>query len=264
MAAIEGLDAGADDYLVKPFSAAELLARVRTSVQLSRMRGQHARWRAALIESLHEAFFLCGPDGAVLEINSAFADMLGYGQEGLPYPEPHPWWPNRESDPDAYEMAEEACRITRERRAGNFTVPVAHRDGRRLWMAGSFSEVTDQDNGRLVVGTPRDVTAEHYAIQRERALAALGQVLARASSMAETLGEALAELHRLWHARRVVAAVWPDATAPSVTASVPGVSWHSLPHAVQAVLTRLREQPPLTRKRWPAASAWPLSPRPAC
>ena len=89
-AAIEGLDAGADDYLVKPFSAAELLARVRASVQLSRMRGQHARWRAALIESLHEAFFLCGPDGAVLEINSAFTDMLGYGPEGLPYRAPHP------------------------------------------------------------------------------------------------------------------------------------------------------------------------------
>ena len=247
-ASIEGLDAGADDYLVKPFSAAELLARVRTSVQLSRMRGQHARWRAALIESLHEAFFLCGPDGAVLEINSAFADMLGYGPDGLPYREPHPWWPDQESDPDAYGMAKEASRSTREQRAGNFTVPVAHRDGRRLWLAGSFSEVTDQENGRLVVGTLRDVTAEHYAIQRERALAALGQVLARASSMADTLREALAELHRLWHAHRVVAAIWRDATAPSVTASVPGVSWHSLPQAVQAALTRLREQPPLTPK----------------
>src|SRR6202035_244732 len=64
--AVEGLDAGADDYLTKPFSAQELLARVRTSVQLSRMRIQHARWRTALIESLHEAFFLCGPDRAVL------------------------------------------------------------------------------------------------------------------------------------------------------------------------------------------------------
>src|SRR6202042_3363703 len=83
--AIEGLEAGADDYLVKPFSAAELLARVRTSVQLSKMRGQHARWRAALIESLHEAFFLCGPDGAVREVNSAFADMLGYDKNELPY-----------------------------------------------------------------------------------------------------------------------------------------------------------------------------------
>jgi PAS domain S-box-containing protein len=245
-AAIEGLDAGADDYLVKPFSAAELLARVRTSVQLSRMRGQHARWRAALIESLHEAFFLCGPDGAVLEINAAFADMLGYGADGLPYPVPHPWWPRQESDPGAYRMAEEAHRGTRERPGGSFTVPLTHRDGRRLWVAGSFSEVTDQENGRLVVGTLRDVTAEHYAIQRDSALAALGQALARASSMADTLREALDELHRLWRARRVVAAIWTDAAEPSVTASVPGASWRTLPEAARAALTRLRGRPPLT------------------
>ncbi|HEY8925193.1 MAG TPA: ATP-binding protein, partial [Polyangia bacterium] len=37
-ATIEGLDAGADDYLVKPFSARELLARVRTHVNLARAR----------------------------------------------------------------------------------------------------------------------------------------------------------------------------------------------------------------------------------
>ncbi|MDE3025887.1 MAG: response regulator, partial [Acidobacteriota bacterium] len=37
-AAVEGLDAGADDYLVKPFAARELLARVRTNVELSRAR----------------------------------------------------------------------------------------------------------------------------------------------------------------------------------------------------------------------------------
>jgi signal transduction histidine kinase len=36
--AIEGLDAGSDDYLVKPFSARELLARVRTHVALARLR----------------------------------------------------------------------------------------------------------------------------------------------------------------------------------------------------------------------------------
>jgi signal transduction histidine kinase len=35
---VEGLDTGADDYLVKPFSARELLARVRTHVQLAQMR----------------------------------------------------------------------------------------------------------------------------------------------------------------------------------------------------------------------------------
>ena len=35
---VEGLDAGADDYLVKPFSARELIARVQTHLQLARVR----------------------------------------------------------------------------------------------------------------------------------------------------------------------------------------------------------------------------------
>jgi len=35
---IEGLEAGADDYLIKPFSARELLARVRANLELERIR----------------------------------------------------------------------------------------------------------------------------------------------------------------------------------------------------------------------------------
>src|SRR6266436_10337683 len=42
---LEGLDAGADDYLVKPFSARELLARVRTHLELARTRHE---WAAEL------------------------------------------------------------------------------------------------------------------------------------------------------------------------------------------------------------------------
>jgi signal transduction histidine kinase len=39
---VEGLEAGADDYLVKPFSGRELLARVQTQLTMSRMRGEAA------------------------------------------------------------------------------------------------------------------------------------------------------------------------------------------------------------------------------
>ncbi len=42
---VEGLHSGADDYLVKPFSARELLARVRTQLEMARVRrdvAQHA------------------------------------------------------------------------------------------------------------------------------------------------------------------------------------------------------------------------------
>jgi len=40
--AIEGLEASADDYLVKPFSARELLARVRTHLELAKLRQEWA------------------------------------------------------------------------------------------------------------------------------------------------------------------------------------------------------------------------------
>jgi signal transduction histidine kinase len=42
-ALVEGLSAGADDYLIKPFSARELLARVRTHVETARVRKETAR-----------------------------------------------------------------------------------------------------------------------------------------------------------------------------------------------------------------------------
>jgi signal transduction histidine kinase len=40
--AVEGLETGADDYLVKPFSTRELLARVRTHLELARVRRECA------------------------------------------------------------------------------------------------------------------------------------------------------------------------------------------------------------------------------
>jgi len=39
-ALVEGLETGADDYLVKPFSARELIARVQTHLQMARLRRQ--------------------------------------------------------------------------------------------------------------------------------------------------------------------------------------------------------------------------------
>ncbi|HYO58260.1 ATP-binding protein [Archangium sp.] len=53
-ATLEGLASGADDYLVKPFSARELLVRVKSNLELVRMRREVARERAH-VEALMEA-----------------------------------------------------------------------------------------------------------------------------------------------------------------------------------------------------------------
>jgi signal transduction histidine kinase len=52
-ARIEGLDAGADDYVSKPFSARELLARVRANLQSARVRKQAERHRELLVNELN-------------------------------------------------------------------------------------------------------------------------------------------------------------------------------------------------------------------
>jgi signal transduction histidine kinase len=53
--AVEGLEAGADDYLVKPFSARELLARIRTHLSLAKLRREWANELEATNKEL-EAF----------------------------------------------------------------------------------------------------------------------------------------------------------------------------------------------------------------
>jgi signal transduction histidine kinase len=51
-ARVEGLDRGADDYLVKPFSARELLARVQTHLNLFRLRSETLAARRLELERL--------------------------------------------------------------------------------------------------------------------------------------------------------------------------------------------------------------------
>ncbi|MGC9669638.1 SpoIIE family protein phosphatase [Planosporangium sp. 12N6] len=243
-AAIEGLTAGADDYLVKPFSADELRARVRATIDLSKLRNHHAQWRHAMINSLQEGFFVVDENGAVIEINKAFTHILGYRADDLPYPAPQPWWPDESADPEAYRAVTNALGEILDRPNGSFMLPLRHRDGHRLWAAVNYNAVADDAGHRMVVGTIRDVTAEHYTVQREAALSSLNRRLSQAGSTPEVLGAALDELRRCWHAHRAVAVRWDSSRDRHVTAS-PGMDGDQLPPDIRAMVEALREQPAL-------------------
>jgi len=63
---VGGLDAGADDYLVKPFSARELIARVESHLKLARLRHDEKQRTAADLEAmatLHEVGARCARAG---------------------------------------------------------------------------------------------------------------------------------------------------------------------------------------------------------
>ncbi len=250
-ASIEGLLAGADDYLVKPFAAAELLARVRANVELARLRNHQARWRSALVDSLQEAFFVCDEHGVVIEINAAFTEILGYGAEQLPYEPTHPWLPDAETDPEAHRQVEAAFEQVPGQTKGSFTVPVTHRSGHRRWVAVNFSHADDPDTGRrVVVGTFRDVTSEHYAVQRQVALAALNQQLAQADSLEDALQGAAEELRGVWQARRVLTARFSSdsrkGVMPDLVCAGEPTDWAQLSPRQRQLIESLRDADMLT------------------
>jgi diguanylate cyclase (GGDEF)-like protein len=88
-AAVEGMEGGADDYLVKPFSARELLARVRAHLELARQRRELERELEQRVEArTAEVARLSGVLQMLSGINTALVRI-----------------PNR------HEVLQEACRL---------------------------------------------------------------------------------------------------------------------------------------------------------
>ncbi|HKQ72714.1 MAG TPA: PAS domain S-box protein [Blastocatellia bacterium] len=83
-ARVEGIEAGADDYLVKPFSARELLARVEAHLKLHRVRREaeravresERRFRE-MIDALPAAIYTTDPEGRLTHFNPAAVELSG-------------------------------------------------------------------------------------------------------------------------------------------------------------------------------------------
>jgi signal transduction histidine kinase len=81
VARIEGLESGADDYLIKPFGARELIARVRSQLALRKSRQALVRYRAELYDIFHQApapfCVLKGPELVYEMANPAYLRLFG-------------------------------------------------------------------------------------------------------------------------------------------------------------------------------------------
>ncbi|GAA3236686.1 hypothetical protein GCM10017691_35200 [Pseudonocardia petroleophila] len=212
-AAIEGLAAGADDYLTKPFSSADLLARVRSNLQLARVRNQESAWRRALIDAMREGLCVVAPDGSVVDVNAAVHTILGYGREGLPYPPPYPWLPDPETDPEAAAEASAALATAIEHGTGTYVVQVRHRDGHWLWVEVSVATAPGRDGGEpMLLSTVRDVTERRRIAERDRLLADTGRLLGRPGALRDRLADLVAAASPVLGDLAVVYLARPDGT----------------------------------------------------
>ncbi len=201
------LGAGADDYLVKPFSVLELRARVASNLERAASRTQDASWRRAVLDGLHDALVILDLDGTVLEVSDRFTELLGWSAADGPLAEPYPWdvaeGGSRGGFADAVALAAASHDGT-----GPVETALLHRSGRRVVASVRVSLVEGGRNrpSRLLA-TVRDVTAEHEARERRATAAALAAELGAADELTDVVAAAVAGLSVLFGGDATVSVV---------------------------------------------------------
>ena len=192
-AAVEGLAAGADDYLVKPFSAEELLARVGAHLQLGRARREAEARFTAVADLAPALIWVAGPGGDRVFTNAGWRQFTGGSgtdwQTGL-----HPQ--DRQRYQETVAAADDGWEVEfRLRRA----------DGVYRWM---LERAVPIGPGQGWVGACTDINARYRESERQTLLARFGAGLsgesdpaARVDRLAHLVVDArLADLCRVLYA----------------------------------------------------------------
>ena len=178
---VEGLQAGANDYLVKPFTARELLARVASNLAMSRIRKEQiivAQRLAAIVESANDAIISKDLKGIVTSWNKAAEQMFGYRAKEMIGRSITAIIPP-ELEADELRILET---IGRGERIEHFETVRLTKSGARIDISLTVSPLRDENGG--IVGAAkiaRDITqrkkAEH-ALRISERLASVGRLAA--------------------------------------------------------------------------------------
>jgi PAS domain S-box-containing protein len=242
-ARVEGLAAGADDYLIKPFTARELLARVEAHLTLTRLRREatareQTLWVEAqatqqkledLLAGISDGFVVLDRDWRYTYVNDRATVLMGMGRENLLgrrvwelFPDVVGETPDRElrralaeQRPASFEYFHPAWQRWFESRV--YPAP----DGLSVF----FNDITERKQVEQVLQQAR--TALEQRVQERTALLALIQDVTRAANEAPTSTAALQNaLDRIcaytgWPVGHVYLAV-----APGADRWVPTALWH--------------------------------------
>jgi PAS domain S-box-containing protein len=198
-ARIEGIQSGADDYLIKPFSARELLARVGSNIALAKIRRDAEELRsrmrrdsdllASIVASSDDAIISKNLDGIITSWNKSAERMYGYTAEEAIGQSIMLVVPHDRRDEEATILA----RLRRGERIDHFQTIRARKDGTTLDVSLTISPIRD-GTGRVIGASKvaRDITLE------KRVQQALQDSEERYRNLAESLeAEVLARTREL-------------------------------------------------------------------
>ena len=173
-ARIEGLQAGADDYLIKPFSSRELLAVVESHLKLSQFRREttealrtayrNAQLLAAIVESSDDAIISKDLNGVITSWNRSAERLFGYTAEEAVGRSITILIPPERLDEEPKILAA----LRRGERVDHFETVRVRKDGTRLNISLTVSPVKDA-HGRVTGASKvaRDITEQ---VRQETAL----------------------------------------------------------------------------------------------
>jgi PAS domain S-box-containing protein len=170
---VGGLQAGADDYLTKPFSARELIARVHAHLEMARiradavsereraaerLRAEEARYRA-LVEATSSIVWRADHTGAVTDAarwteaaGQSYADMLGDGWIAIVHPE------------DRARTLDVWARAMRDKTPASSEHRLRNPDGTYRWMAVTAVPILGSDGSvEEWIGTASDIDVRKRA-----------------------------------------------------------------------------------------------------